>query len=58
MKNIITEVEMEKILQAQGFDIMTDDEENVVDSTKVCDYASDLGYKVVETEYGELNFIK
>lgn len=56
MKNIMSEQEMEKALQEQGFDIMTNDEENVVDSTKVVDFAIDLGYEVTETDTGELKF--
>jgi hypothetical protein len=51
---LTTEREMEKYLEEEGYYIFTD--EGTIDSTKVCDIASDLGYDCEVLENGELSF--
>lgn len=56
MKEIIQENEMEKMLQARGFQIL--DSEGCVDSTLVVDYAVSLGFESSLSSEGILKFSK
>jgi hypothetical protein len=46
--NFITEEEAEQLLMAMGYDIM--DSDMCIDSTKVFDFASDLGWQSIENK--------
>lgn len=50
MKRFMTENEMETYLEKQGYNIKTNDEENVIDSTLVSEFAVQLGYDVEMNE--------
>lgn len=60
IKVIISEQEMEKILEQQGYDIMDSiGDDACTDSTKVIDYAIELGYRSnMDEDTGYITFTK
>ena len=54
MINIITEEQMEEFLMSLNFNIK--DEDEIIDSTMVCDYASKLEFKAEMMDDGNIIF--